>query len=104
MARDEYEGSGQGQMPRPDPGVSAPLAAYGPMEDDADYEALFVRDAVQMAHDIELNALAAMALIRSNGQDRNRLRMRGMPEGEQPLNPQEVGRRLQEISDAVKKK
>ena len=104
MPRDEYERSGQGHVPPPDPGVSAPAAPYGPVEDDADYEALFVRDAVQMAHDIELNALAAMALIRSNGQERNRLRMRGIPEGEQSLNPQEVSRHIQDISDAVKKK
>ena len=93
MPKDAYEGSGQAGAQRPDPGMEAPAAAYIAPEDDADYEALFMRDAMRQARDIELGALAAMALIRSNDRRGGRRMLMSM-ESESSINPRVINSEL----------
>ena len=93
MPKDAYEGSGQAGAQRPDPGMEAPAAAYIVPDDDADYEALFMRDAMSQARDIELGALAAMALIRSTDHRAGRRMLMSM-ESESSINPRVINSEL----------
>ena len=60
--------------------------------DDEDYETRFMKDAFQRAHDRELAALANLALIRSERDERRMLLAK--LELEQAMSPREVNRRL----------
>ena len=64
------------------------------VQDKKDYEALFMKDARQRAHDAELAALASLAIIRSSN-SRERSSMLATLEREQYINPREVNRHLQ---------
>ncbi len=70
------------------------LSAFGGalVHGDRNYESRFMKDAMQRAHDRELAALANLALIRSNTDERNMLLM--TLEREQAMSPREVNRRL----------
>ena len=65
MPKDEYEGPNQDQMERPED-ADTPVLSISPSDMQVDYEARFMKDAVQRAHDAELSALASLALIRSD--------------------------------------
>ena len=90
------EGAAANYEPKPeDDSVSAAdFAAYANIliQDDKDYEARFMKDAIQRAHDRELAALASLALIRSE-RDEQRMLLAKL-ELEQTMSPREVNRRL----------
>ena len=83
-------------------GAAVDLSAFGGtlVHGDEDYESRFMKDALQRAHDRELAALANLALIRSNSDERNMLLM--TLEREQAMSPREVNRRLK-ISEGENK-
>ena len=74
--------------------TAADFAAYANVliMDDEDYETRFMKDAFQRAHDRELAALANLALIRSERDERRMLLAK--LELEQAMSPREVNRRL----------
>ena len=81
-------------VPRPegDSVSAADFAAYANIliQDEKDYEARFMKDAFQRAHDRELAALASLALIRSERDERRKLLAE--LELEQAMSPREVRR------------
>ena len=90
------EGAAAGYEPRPegDSASAADFAAYANIliPDEKDYEARFMKDAFQRAHDRELAALASLALIRSERDERRMLLAK--LELDQAMSPREVNRRL----------
>ena len=90
------EGAAANYEPKPEgDGVSSEdFAAYANIliQDGEDYEARFMKDAFQRAHDRELAALASLALIRSERDERRMLLAK--LELEQAMSPREVKRRL----------
>lgn len=82
----ENEGQGEKQQ--------LPISTLGGnfVRTDEDYEALFMKDAKQRAHDAELEALAMLALFRSDSRERNQLMF--SLEREQSLSPRMVDRHL----------
>ena len=81
---------------------AADFAAYANIliQDETDYEARFMKDAFQRAHDRELAALANLALIRSERDERRMLLAK--LEVEQAMSPREVRRRLRAEEDQGK--
>ena len=73
-AADSASDSGEAQeTAEQEEGLNPKLASQLLPEEDTDYEALFMKDARQRAHDAELAALASLALIRSNRDERDQL-------------------------------
>ena len=60
-------------LARKQPADSLSNGAGANPPDEPDYEELFVRDAIQRAHDEELAALASLAVIRSGADERSRM-------------------------------
>ena len=67
---------------------------------DENYEDLFMKDARQKAHDAELEALAMLALFRSDRRERNQLLAN--LELEQSISPRVVDRHLNRDDDNEK--
>ena len=90
------DGAAADFQPRPegDSASAADFAAYANIlaHDEKDYEARFMKDAFQRAHDRELAALASLALILSERDERRMLLAK--LELEQAMSPREVNRRL----------
>ena len=111
MAKEEPKGASQKGGPSPKTHAPRPESESGQtpempfvgniVRDDEDYEARFMKDAMQRAHDAELEALANLALLRSSSGDRNSLMM--TIERDQFINPKEVNRRLQQVFEAADK-
>ena len=100
------EGAAANYEPKPegDSVSAADFAAYANIliQDDEDYEARFMKDAFQRAHDRELAALASLALIRSERDERRMLLAK--LELEQAMSPREVNRRLRAAEEEEKAK
>ena len=99
------EGAAANYEPKPDGAsvAAANAAAYASiLIPDDDYEARFMKDAIQRAHDRELAALASLALIRSE-RDERRMLLAEL-ELEQAMSPREVNRRLRAAEEEEQSK
>ena len=93
--KERYEAAAEpAAQDEPEEGVEVDMSAFGGalVHGDQNYESRFMKDAMQRAHDRELAALASLALIRSNTNERDMLLMK--LEREQAMSPREVNRRL----------
>ena len=104
VPKDAYEGPKQDQARKPaDADAETPVLSAAPNPADTDYEALFMKDVNQRAHDAELQALASLALIRSYRSESGMMMMD--MERDLTLSPRVVDRHLREeqILDSIKK-